>query len=248
MAVAQGTMPAGARVSILDLAEAFSPADVSAVPVGPQVLKLNYDGPSPAVSRSALRSLIRQIGVAGSTFGEGIGKSASASLRHKLTAANALVAGNQGSLAAYVRSHPTANANDNATYRALAAEVRLAQAQRSAILAASRQANTEAQSNAGSATMKVLDSPSLPRGPATGLASKLKGVLGGAFAGLVLSLLALIVLTPRPPIRWDAEVPLFARIVAWDHGSRRRRVPSARAARGRAARPQPEMHPQQEGA
>jgi hypothetical protein len=73
-------------------------------------------------------------------------------------------------------------------------------------------------------------------------------VLGGAFAGLVLSLLALIVLTPRPPIRWDAEVPLFARIVAWDHGSRRRRVPSGRAARGRAARPQPEMHPQQEGA
>jgi hypothetical protein len=220
---------------------------VSVSTAGPQVLKLSYDGPSPAVSQRVVQSLIKQLGAAGSAFGDGIGKTASTLYRHKLAVANSLVASNQGSLAAYVRGHPQANASNDATFRALASEVKLAEGQRGSIQAASSQANAEAKDNGGSATLQMLDAPSLPRAQVTGLASRVSGLLSGAFAGLVLSLFTLIVLTPRPPTRWDAEVPFFARIAAWDSGPRRGRGSSAPSTAG-ALRPRPELHARQEGA
>jgi hypothetical protein len=225
----------------------FNNFDVAAVATGPQVLKLSYTGPSPAVARSVLRSLIRQLGAAGSAFGEGIGKTASAFDRRQLAAANSVVAGNQGSLAAYARAHPNANARNDATLRALASEVRLADARRASVQAASSRADLEAQSNGGNATIAMVDPPTLPRGPVTGLASKLMAIVGGAFGGAVMSLLALIAFTPRAPIRWDDEVPLFARLTEWDKAGRHVRVPAARSPAVRAARRQHELHPRQEG-
>lgn len=205
---------------------------------GPQVLELSYDSPSPRVSRSVLQSLVRQLGVGGSEFGDTIGKTASAYYRHQLTAAESEASGNQGSLAAYARQHPHANVNNDATYRALAREVRLADAQRASIQTASAQADTEAQSDSASAMIKVIDPPTLPTGPVTGLVSKLMGALGGAFAGVVMSLLVLIALTPRPGMRWDAEVPLFARLAAWDSTGGHVTRPAARPGPNRAGRPQ----------
>ena len=195
---------------------------------GPQVLKLAYDGPSPTVSRSVLQSLIKELGAASAAFGNNIGKTASAYYQQRLAEARSLAAGNQGSLEAYERAHPRATASNDTTFAALAAEARLANAQRGTAEAASKQADTEAQSNNANATVKVIDPPTLPTAAVGTVAAKAEGVLGGAFAGFVITVLALIALTPRAPIRWDAEVPFFARLAAWDRNGRRRRLPSAR--------------------
>jgi hypothetical protein len=217
----------------------FAPK-VSAWSTGPQVLQLSYDGPSPAVSQSVLRSLIKHIGGAGAAFGDTLGKTASSFYDNQLTSASTVLAGNQGSLSAYASKHPGANAGNDATYRALANEVRLAQQQETSAASASNQANTEA-STGGSATIKVIDQPSLPTGPVTGLASKLQGVIGGAFAGLVVSLVALIMLIPRGRIRWDADVPAFARLAAWDRKGARRRRSSAGPRAAHAPRPESDL-------
>jgi uncharacterized protein involved in exopolysaccharide biosynthesis len=194
--------------------------DLKLMAAGPQLLELSYDGPSPVVSRSVLQSMIRQLGAAGSAFSDSIGKKASAFYEQELAAATSAVAGNRGALAGYAQAHPHATITNDATFRALSTEVGLAEAQRASVQAATSQADKEAQGNGGSATMKVIDPPSLPSGPVRSMSSKLTGVIGGAFAGVVLSLLALILLTPRAKTRWDAEVPLFARLVAWDRRGR----------------------------
>lgn len=207
---------------------------------GPQVLELSYDGPSPAVSRSVLESLIKELGAAHTAFGQNIGKTASTYYQQKLAVATSLAAGNQGSLSAYQRAHPDATAENDSTLAALADESRLANAKRADVAAANQQAETEAQSNNANATVKAIDPPTLPAAPVSDLPSKAEGLLGGIFAGLVVSLLALIGLTPRAPIRWDAEVPFFARLAAWDRSGRRRRTPSAaRAARAGQQLPDP---------
>jgi hypothetical protein len=63
----------------------------------------------------------------------------------------------------------------------------------------------------------------------------------------VMSLLVLIALTPRTGMRWDAEVPLFARLAAWDSTGRQGPGASARPGPNRAARPQPHMPLGREG-
>lgn len=231
----------------VDAAAAQLAPKVQAWATGPQVLQLTYDGPSPAVARSVLQSLIKQMGGSGSAFGDTLGKTASSFYENQLTAAQTELAGNEGSLATYVRQHPGANAGNDPTYRALANEVRLAEQQDASVAAATSQANTEAASDGGSATIKVIDSPSVAAGPVTGLSSKLIGVVGGAFAGLVMSLVALILLTPRGQTRWDAEVPAFVRLAAWDRTHRRRRGPAARSGAARAPHPRTELPAQQEG-
>ena len=213
---------------------------VSAWSTGPQVLQLSYDGPSPAVSQSVLRSLIKHIGGAGAAFGDTLGKTASSFYDNQLTSASTVLAGNEGSLSAYATKHPGANAGNDATYRALANEVRLAQQQEASAASASNQANAEASSD-GSATIKMIDQPSLPTGPVTGLRAKLQGVIGGAFAGLVVSLVALIMLIPRGQIRWDADVPAFVHLAAWDRKGSRRRRPSAGPRAARAPRPESDL-------
>lgn len=201
---------------------------ITAWATGPQVLWLKSAGPSPYAALSVLRALVQQLGVTGSAFGESIGRTASTLYGRQLGSANSLVTSNQTSLATYARNHPHANAGNDATYRALVSEVQAAEGRRAMAEAASTQADTEAKSNGGGGTMRVLDPPSLPLRPSAALASKLAGVVTGAFAGLVVSLLALIALTPRPPVRWDAEVPLFARLAAWDQPTRRGRGRSVR--------------------
>ena len=212
--------------------------------MGPQVLELSYDGPSPTVSRSVLQSLIRQLGV-GSRFGDTIGKTASEYYRTQIASATSTWVSNQGSLATYAVSHPGSTAANDPTFRALALEVRLAQAQRASVQSESNTANAEASSG-GDATMQVIDPPSLPEAPATGLGSKLMGVFGGLFAGAMVSVLALLALTPRAPIPWDAEVPLFARLAARDKiqryiGGRPARQAAVRAASPRRALPRRDL-------
>jgi hypothetical protein len=187
------------------------------------------------------------MGAAGSAFGDTLGKTASSFYETQLTAAQTELAGNEGSLSTYIRQHPGANAANDATYRALANEVRLAQQQEASVAAASSEADTEAASNEGSATIKVIDQPSLPGGSMTGISSKLMGVAGGAFAGLVISLVALILMSPRGQMRWDAEVPAFTRLAAWDRTRRRRRRPAAGSAAARTPRPRTELPVRPEG-
>jgi uncharacterized protein involved in exopolysaccharide biosynthesis len=172
---------------------------------GPQVLHLSFTGPTPAVARSVLASLISHLLSSNLSPGQTFNKTATAFYQRKLSAAMWAVENNRASLADYARDHAKATSINDPTYAALATEVRLADTDLAALQSAA------AGNNSGGATIEVIDHPSLPDGPESGFSAHLAGVVGGAFAGLVLSLLALIFLTPRPSVPWDSDAPLFGR-------------------------------------
>jgi hypothetical protein len=181
---------------------------------GPQVLTLRYDGPSPMVARSVLRSLLHQLGTADTKFGASIGTVAATYYGRKLQSATDLAQNNRGALSMYLRNHPGAGPSDPA-YTALAAEVRTAAARLATVRLDSAESQTEADGPAG-ATMAVIDPPSASLYPVGGSSTKILGVIAGAFAGLVISITALLLLgRPLSTRRWDAEMPSFERL-AWE--------------------------------
>jgi hypothetical protein len=216
-----GAVPAGVAV---DDAAGFVGLHVSGYPVGPQIMLVSYTGPSPTVARSALRSLIRQLAVAAKEFGAGIQRTVASFYRNSLVSASSLVANSQGALTDYARAHPEADGTNDANYRALSKQVQQADSQLVAVQAAGA-ANADTEGVGSSATVEVIDSPSLPRGPVTGLRAKLAGPIAGAFVGVLVALLALLALTPRPPVRWDAEMPKIAQFSV--SARRRRKTPPA---------------------
>jgi hypothetical protein len=202
---------------------------VRSVVAGPQVLLLSYEGPSPAVAQSVVRAVVKELATSAFSTGDTIGKTAAAFYQRKVSSATWAVSNTRAALATYARNHLNATSANDPTYAALAAQVQVANANLASIETVSAEAETEATGSA-QATMAVIDRPSLPAGPVTGLGSQISGVLAGAFAGLVLSLLTLIILTPRPAMRWDAEMPFFDKL----NEQRSRRRPQSPPQRGEA--------------
>jgi uncharacterized protein involved in exopolysaccharide biosynthesis len=182
---------------------------------GPQILNISYDGPSPAVAQSVVRSLLIQLSKAGAKYGPTIGQAADSYYRKRLQSAMSVAENNQDALQAYVRSHPGAGPGD-ANYTALAAEARTASARLATVKLNSSQASVEDASNNGAAaTTSVLDPASISYAPTHGMFTGVLGVVAGAFAGFVLSMAALMLLHAPPATRrWDAEMPTFERL-AW---------------------------------
>jgi hypothetical protein len=112
----------------------------------------------------------------------------------------------QDAAEAYLRLHPAATAATSTIYAALlsaahSSSLKLANPTAAIALAA------RLESGGGTPLIRVIDAPSRPGAPVKGLGTELLGVLAGAFAGLVLSLLVTILLTPPSGTRWDQEEP-----------------------------------------
>jgi uncharacterized protein involved in exopolysaccharide biosynthesis len=189
---------------------------ITSMVAGPQVLNISYDGPSPAVAQSVVRSLLVQLRKTGNKYGATIGQAADSYYRKRLQSAMSLAENNQDALSAYEHSHPGAGSGD-ADYTALAAEARTSAARLATLKLNSSQASIEKSSGNGAsaATLSVLDAPSISGTPTSGMFMHVLGVFAGGFAGLVLSFAALMLLHAPPETRrWDAEMPRFERL-AW---------------------------------
>jgi uncharacterized protein involved in exopolysaccharide biosynthesis len=194
---------------------------VSSAVSGPQVLSLSYTGPTPSVSRSVLSSLLTQL--KGKTRQLGIDFSIAEDryyvrqLSYRQTDAASL----QQAAASYLRLHPTATAATDTIYAALLSAARSSSSKLATPAAAIARA-ARLDPAGGTPLIKLIDAPTLPIRPVKGIGAELEGVLAGAFAGLVLSLMVTILLTPASATRWDQD----------ELG----RLASARRARKRTAR------------
>lgn len=189
---------------------------------GPQVLQVAYGGPSPVVARSVLASLISHLEGASPTYGTDFARTEQNFFQQAATDARRAADNAVASAAAYKRGHPSATAQTDPMYEGLLGSVKTTRA----VLAAAAAADASTSRGPGAGMKPVIvtiDSPSLPAGATVSRSQAALGLLGGLFAGLVFSLLAVFVATPDRR-RWDAELSRagWTRLT-WDSRRRSRR-------------------------
>jgi hypothetical protein len=202
---------------------------------GPQVLKVTYIGPSPAVAQSVLGSLITHMQGETSQYGQDFGKTAEAIYRSKLRAAQGVLANAKDSADQYQSDHPTATANSDPIYAALYRAVKSANTQL-ALAASGAESAAGATASGGQAPLiRLIDPPSLPAGPVAGTGHNVTGLFAGLFAGILASILGLFWLTPGDPRPWDAELST----ASWLNPSPAPRARTVRRSSSEAQRPAP---------
>jgi hypothetical protein len=180
--------------------------DVTSSVPGPQVLELTYDSTSPVVAHAIVGSLVNQLQTWTSQFGRDFGDAAVAyDLSQEQTAERA-VAGAKAAVNAYLTTHPRATTQTDQTYASLVAALSVSTSSLSSATTAYSQAKAQATGNGSGVTVSVIDAPSLDAAPLTGLKSVAMKAVGGLFAGLLLSFLVIVALTPSGEDKWDDEV------------------------------------------
>ena len=189
---------------------------------GPQVLQLTYAGPTPAVARSVLVSLIEHLQYP-SAYADAYSRQEPEFLQQARTNAARAVASATASAAAYKRTWPSATAQTDPNYAALLRSTKMAKTAVATATAAIGSVRTGSGTGTN-ATIQVIDPPSLPSGPVVSPAQIALSLLGGLFAGLVISLLLVFVATPTRQQPWDGELSTagWARVAYPRRASRRR--------------------------
>jgi uncharacterized protein involved in exopolysaccharide biosynthesis len=194
---------------------------------GPQVLQLTYAGPTPAVARSVLVSLVQHLQHP-STSRDTYSSQEPEFLQQARRDSARAVAGATASAAAYKRNWPSATAQTDPNYAALLGSVKTAKTALATATAAS--ASVHSGSGTGTnASIRVVDPPSLPSGPVVSPIQIALSLLGGLFAGLVISLLLVFVATPSRQQPWDGELSTapWTRVTYSRKASRRRQPASS---------------------
>jgi hypothetical protein len=179
---------------------------VSTSAPGPQVLTVTFTGPTPAVARSVLESLIVNVQRSISHFGHTFGRSAQAYFQQQVKTAKQALASATAATNAYGRDHPSATANNDQSYAALIAAQQSANSQVATATTGLDQATGQATGDGVSSLVQVVDSPSIPTSPTTGMMSAMKKVVGGFAGGLLLSVILIVAMTRSGEDRWDAEL------------------------------------------
>jgi uncharacterized protein involved in exopolysaccharide biosynthesis len=185
---------------------------ITTTTAGPQVLQLSYTGPTPATARSVLASVIAQMKGDAPAYADDFARQEHTFFGQAATAAARAVANAQASAASYLRGHPYANPETDTIYAALLAQVRTTKRTLASASAAAH--STQGASAGEKPVLAVIDAPSLPDGPTVSPSHTALGLLGGLFAGLVISFIAVFVATPDRR-RWDAElsIPRWMRVI-----------------------------------
>jgi hypothetical protein len=178
-------------------------AGVSSDVAGPQVLKLTYTGPTPAVAQSVLVSLIRHLDGA-APISSTLAVTEQLFFEQAQTEATRAVANALASAEAYKKEHPSVSEQTDPIYAALLAAVRKTNR---ALSNSSVAVSSASRGQGGSkALMRVIDPPSLPAAATVSSRQMALGLLGGLFAGLLMTALAVVVATPDHQRRWDREL------------------------------------------
>jgi uncharacterized protein involved in exopolysaccharide biosynthesis len=187
------------------IATALSSKRVTSLVLGPHVLKVSYDGPTPQVSYDTLRALISQY----EKQRDALRDDALNSYRDSVAAATKALSDAKTQVQTYLREHPGVSASDPGM-------VALQHAQRNALdqVAAATQgltdaANSSLDSTAG--TLRVVDKPEVPTA-AYGTHKKLLfGLIAGLFVGALVSGIAIYAITKRSGGAPVAEVEVVRR-------------------------------------
>jgi hypothetical protein len=188
------------------IVSSLTPKQVTSTVAGPQVLQLSYHGPTPAVAAKTLEALIDEFRGNLTEFGRARGESAVEYYQERVNAASRAVEDARSRAAAYRDEHPGVPESDP-HLRALLRADRTARRD----LAAATASLNEVQSDVKrpgigvASEITVIDAPKPPTGPVSGKKMLIIALIGGLFAGGLVSLLGVIALTPSRPSGWNAQ-------------------------------------------
>jgi hypothetical protein len=170
------------------------------------VLQISYTGASPAIARSTLQAIVTGLEQDSASLGRRHNEVAVDYYRSQVQAASKTLGALRDQIAALERSHRRRRAGDP-NLAALQTAEGAASTQLNEANASLSQATGAAQAGSDGSAVHVLDAPTMPLGPTSGMKRRLMAILGGLFAGLVISFLAVVVLTPTRRDAWEDEPP-----------------------------------------
>lgn len=183
----------------------FGPKQVMSAVPGPQVLQISFRGPTPALAQSTLRALVNELQGDSNKFSQERNQTVIAYDEAQVKSTANALAGARAQVSAYRSQHPGAPASDPN----LSALLTVVGTVGSQLTAATQKLNedrsTARAAGANGSTLDVVDQPS-PAVPATGKSKELLIIVAGLFAGLLISFLGAVALTPGKKDDWDADV------------------------------------------
>ena len=164
---------------------------------GPQVLAVTLKAPTAEVALGTMRALIHAFNAERTTFDLDRAQATLAYYQNQARVADETLTSTQSDIRDFLAAHPGANdlgqTSENTQLRSLMQAERVAKKR---YTATTREANQAAlnltAAKTDTSSFRVLDAPTLPAGPVSGKKKGLLAVVGGAFAGALLSLLALL--------------------------------------------------------
>ena len=200
---------------------ALGPKHVATVVPGPQVLQISYTAGTAAIARSTLQAIVTGLQQDSASLSQRHNKVASDYYRSQVAAASKTLAGIRDQIAAYTRSHRGRNAADP-NLAALQTAEAAANGQLNDANSNLSEATGAAQAGSTGSAVHVIDAPTVPLGPTSGMKRRVMAIFGGLFAGLLISFLAVVVLTPTRRDPWEDEPPAAdwqGRAVAGGHAT-----------------------------
>jgi uncharacterized protein involved in exopolysaccharide biosynthesis len=211
---------------------------VTSLVLGPHVLKISYDGPTPEISYQTLRTLIAEFERQRSA----LRADALTSYRNSLNGARKALTDARSDISTFMREHPGASTSDPQLRALVHAEQNALER-----LGGTTEGLTEAANAAlGSApaTLRVVDPPEVPLAAYSGHKQFLLAIFAGLFVGALISFIGIFALTKTgrtaPAYAADVEVVRRTEVAATprDDAPAQQQGPSA-VANAAARRVQP---------
>lgn len=178
---------------------------VGSLVTGQQVLKITYTGKSSGMAQSVLGGIVEQLRKYNNGLTAQHNQDAVAYDNQQVKVARGALSTAQSNLNAYQAQHPNVDQSDPNVLSLTSAETNastdLAQASQTLGQATGTQ-------DAGGWTIGVVDPPGSPVAATLGKKKLLELILAGAFAGMLVSFLAVVLLTPAKKEVWEDELPI----------------------------------------
>ena len=186
----------GAKPVDVRILDALGPKRVVTTVAGPQLLQIDYDGPSPAIAAKTLHALVRELQNRLSQFATLRSEAELQVARDDQQTAQAAADAAHRAVADYT-PRPAAAGGADPMLATLARAADTADRQLASATARVRSSqNAIANAGAQGAIVRLIDSPAAPPNSNSGKMRLFLGLFAGAFVGALISLLLLISLTP----------------------------------------------------
>ena len=177
-------------------------SEITSAVTGPQILQIGYTGPTPELARSVLATLVKELQSSTKYFAQQYSTSEANYYQAQVTAAQEALNAARQQASSYLAAHPGASSSAGTIYSSLLAAVSTAGTQLTQATANLRNAQT-ATTNSEGTISTLIDPATLPTAPTSGKKKEVEGVVGGVFAGMVISLLAIVLMTPGGLGQWQ---------------------------------------------
>jgi hypothetical protein len=186
---------------------ALSAKRVTTLAPGNNLLQISFEAPEPALARATLVTLLHEFGRERAR----LDKAELTTTKQQVVGATNALADAKRNLNLYVGTHPGSGTADPQLQSLRQAQTD-AVSQLSAATQALNQATNDLLNSGGSGvSIETLDAPNLPVGATTGKKKVLESTVAGAFAGALLSVLLIVILTktrlPETRVEPAAEPP-----------------------------------------